>query len=602
MKRLPLIAFAALVGATVAAFFITQHLKVSTPLIARPLGPTPAAFNPLRGVSCGDPPVDHRRTAISFYLLNRSDDVDVYVVDQSDTLVRTLASGVHMQGGGAPGTRRLFVWNGREDSGRIAPDGVYYIRVALIHQGRTVTLSNSAGPIPVKVKTRPPVPVVKSVTPHLVPNGSSISTKIVYGGNEGRGGTIQIYRTDLPGKPRLVKSFLTPWKGNSVSWDGKIHQQPAPAGTYLVGLDVTDAACNTGRFPRQLPPPPGSTPGAGVTVRYLAAEPSLDAVPAGSRAAVNVDSRHRPYRWSLLRVGTRKPVATGRSSGNALRVPVSPSRAALYELTLQSGPHVTRVPVVAHAARPGRVLVVLPALTWQGLNPMDDNGDGLPDTLSSGQTIELRRPYVDGLPAGFGDEAALLSYLDSSHHSYDLNTDLGLIDHVGPALAGHRLVILAGSEDWLPVSLLGALRSYVAAGGHVLSLGIGSLLRAVTISGGDARSPAAPSSTDALGARPRPVVRKNSEFIGVLIDGLGIFSSTSGVFSGFDSYQPFAPLVSGEAVASEAGVSSTSPSIIGYRLGRGAVVDVGLPGFASRLAHDLDAKELIDEVWTVLTR
>lgn len=601
MKRLPLIAFAALVGATVAAFFITQHLKVSTPLVTGIRGPTAAVFNPLHGVGCGDPPVDHRRTAISFFLLHRSDDVDVYVVDQSGTIVRTLAAGVHMQGGTNP-KRKLFVWNGREDTGRTAPDGVYYIRVALIHQGRTVTLSNSAGPIPVKVKTRPPAPVVKSVTPHLVPNGSSMRVRIVYGGNQGRGGTVQIYRTDLPGKPRPVKSFLTPWKGNSAIWDGRINQQPAPAGTYLVGLDVTDAACNTGHFPRQLPPAPGSTPGAGLSVRYLAAEPPLDAVPAGSRAVVYVDSRHRPYRWSLLRIGTRKPVASGRSSGYALRVPVSPSRAALYELSLKSGAHSTSVPLLAHAARPARVLVVLPALTWEGLNPLDDNGDGLPNTLSSGQTVELRRPLVDGLPAGLTDEAALLSYLDSSHHSYDLTTDLGLIDGAAPRLAGHRLVILAGTEEWLPRSLMEALRSYVAGGGHVLSLGIGSLLRTVTISGSHAGTPTAASATDALGARPRPVVTRNSEFIGVLTDGLGLFSTTSGVFSGFGSYQPFAPDVSGEQVASEAGVGSTTPSVIGYRLGHGTVVDIGLPGFASRLAHDVDAKELIDQVWTVLTR
>jgi hypothetical protein len=601
MRRLPLIAFTALVGATIAAFFITQHLKVSTPLIAGPRGPTPAVFNPVDGIACGDPPVDHRRTRVSFYLLHRSDDVDVSVVDQSGTIVRTLASGVHMRGGSNP-VRRLFVWNGREDNGRFAPDGVYYIRVALIHQGRTVTISNSSGPVPVKVKTRPPAPVVRSVTPHLVPNGSSGSVKVLYSGNQGRGGTVQIYRTDLPGKPRLVKSFLTPWKGQTAIWDGRIHRQPAPAGTYLIGLDVTDAACNTGHFPLELPPPPGSTPGAGVSVRYLAAEPSLDAVPAGSRAAVLVDSRHRPYRWSLERIGARKPVASGHSSGFELRAPVPAAHAALYELRLQSGAHSITVPLVAHAPRPARALVVLPALTWQGLNPVDDDDDGLPNTLSTGQTIELRRPFVDGLPAGFGDEAALLSYLDSSHHSYDLNTDLGLIDRVGPALAGHRIVILAGTEEWMPRSLMGALRSYVAAGGHVLSLGIGSLLRSVAISGGDARQPTAPSPTDALGARPRPVVSRNSELIGVLTDGLGIFSTTSGVFTGFDSYQPFAPLVSGEEIASEAGVSSSSPSIIGYRLGRGTVVDIGLPGFGSRLAHDVDAKELIDQVWTVLTR
>ena len=34
----------------------------------------------------------------------------------------------------------LFSWNGREDNGQVAPDGVYYFRVALIHQGRTADI------------------------------------------------------------------------------------------------------------------------------------------------------------------------------------------------------------------------------------------------------------------------------------------------------------------------------------------------------------------------------------------------------------------------------------------------------------------------------
>ena len=164
----------------------------------------------------------------------------------------------------------------------------------------------------------------------------------------------------------------------------------------------------------------------------------------------------------------------------------------------------TRVPLVAHASRPSQVLVVLPALTWQGLNPVDDDGDGLPNTLSSGQPVKLARPLVNGPPAGLGDEAALLSYLDSSHHNYDLTTDLGLIDGVGPRLTPHRMVILAGTEEWLPHSLLSALHSYVAGGGHVLSLGIGSLLREVSVSGGEAQDPTAPGRSDPLGAAPRP--------------------------------------------------------------------------------------------------
>jgi hypothetical protein len=444
---------------------------------------------------------------------------------------------------------------------------------------------------------------VSSVTPHLIPTGSTTPVTIAYSGNENRGGTVRIYRTDLPGTPRLVKSFLTAWKGHQATWDGRINGRPAPAGTYLVGLDVTDAACNTGRFPLRLPPPPGSTPGAGITVRYLAAEPPLDPVTAGSRAVVYVDSRRRPYRWALYRPGTRKPLASGRARAFALRVPVPKGRAGLYQLALRSGSHSTTVPLVVHATNPARALVVLPALTWQGLNPVDDDGDGMPNTLTAGQPVKLARPFADGLPAGLGQERALLAYLDASHHRYDVTTDLGLIDGVGPALKRHRLVILAGTEQWLPAPAMAALRSYVSGGGHVLSLGIRSLLQTVDVSGGIAQDPTpVPSSTDALGAGPRPVVAHNSELIGVLTDRLGIFSSTSGVFTGFGSYQPFAATGSGPQFVSEAGVGPSAPAIVGYHLGRGAVVDVGLPGFASRLAGDVDAKELVDQVWTVLTR
>ena len=587
MRRLPAIAFGALVVATVAAFFITQHLKVSTPLVAGFPRPVPGVISPLDGVVCGG--VDHRRMRISFYLLHRSDNVDVYIVDQSGNIVRTVASGVYMRGGSNP-VRHYFSWNGRQDDGQLAPDGTYYVRVALIHQGRTVTISGPSGPLPVKVKSEPPTPVVKSVVPHLIPNRASTSVTINYAGNDHRGGTIRLYRTDVPGKPRLVKSFLTPWKGQQAVWNGRIHQRPAPAGTYLVGLDVTDAACNTGHFPATLPPAPGSTPGAGVSVRYLAAEPPLDPVAPGSRAVVYVDARRRPYNWSLERVGASKPVAHGHTSSYTVHVPVPPSGAGLYVLALHSGPHSTAVPLVVHASAPAPALVVLPALTWQGLNPVDDDGDGMPNTLSRGLPIELARPFADGLAPGFGDQAALLAYLDRAHHAYDLTTDLGLIDGVGLRLEGHRLVVLAGTEEWLPHSELSALHAYVAGGGHLLSFGIGSLLRQVTISGGQALDPTPPAPSDPFGATPRPVVINNQALIGVISDDLGIFSTTSGVFSGFSSYQPFAAGGSRPPLRSAAGVTPTAPAIIGYDLRRGIVVDVGLPGFASHLAHDVDAR------------
>ncbi len=618
-----MLAFGALVVATVAAFFVTQHLKVTTPLIAGTPKPDPAWINPLEGVTCGPASdrVNHRAMRISFYLLNRSDDVDVYVVDQGGAIVATLASGRYMRGGAHP-VRTLFTWDGREDDGRVARDGVYYIRVALRHQGRTVDITNDSGQLEtVTVRTVTPHPVVTDVSPSLYPTRGAVRVKIHYAGNEQRGGTVRIYRTDLAGGLKLVKSFLTPWKGQTAEWDGTVRGgRLAPQGTYLIGLDVTDAACNTGHFPAAPPPPPGTAPHAGVTVQYLAATPPLDPVMAGATAVVSVDSL-RPYTWTLRRVGAATPVAGGSAQGPQLRVHLPDAAAGLYELSLRSGGHATQAPIVADSAggprsvpssagrRSAKLLVVLPALTWQGLNPRDDDGDGLPDTLAGGQEISLARPLIDGLPAGFGDEAALLAYLDRARLPYDLTTDLGLLDGTGPRLSAYRGVVLAGSERWLPASLRSELRSYVERGGHVLSIGIDSLRGSVIVQlpvagsllNATALDPTQPAGADPFGARSGALVTHNEMPIVEIRDGLGIFTGTSGTLTGFPSYQPIAS-VEGARIVSAAGATATAPEIAGFRFGRGIVVEVGLAGFGSSLAHSPDSQQLIGRLWTVLAQ
>lgn len=592
MTRLPVAVLAVLVVATVAAFFVTQHLKVTTPLLAGFPAPDPNVINPSAGGTCGG--LQHRVTRVSFYLLHRSDAVDVYVIDQSGNVVATVASGRHMRRG-VRNPDGDFAWDGRESNGQIAPDGTYYFQVALIHQGRTVVISNASGPEPITVQSAPPRPRVTSVTPAVIPvAGRGQATRISFNGNNQRGGFVNLYRTDLPGGPRLVKVFGLPWGAHSVVWDGTIDGRPAPAGTYLVGLTMTDAACVTGHFPARIPPSPGSTAHAGVTVRYLGAAPPLDPAPAGAQAAVEVQSGvDSPYTWSLRASGGGASLASGTGSAPHLSVPVPGGRAGLFELALHAGAHTTTVPIVASAPRAQSVLVVLPALTWQGRNPVDETGDGLPDTLANGSPITLARVLASGLPAEFGDEAGLLSFLGSHRHAYDLTTDLGLIDGTGPPLRGHRLVVLAGTEEWLPASFRGALRAYVAAGGRVLSLGIGSLLRGVTVRGGRAFDPTAPARTNALGATPGAVMSGGGAPLTVLRDDLGIFHGT---LPGAGSFEP----LSGGGLLSAAETADGRAAIIGYQLGRGTVVDVGLVGFGSRLAHDRAAQGLMQSVWKVL--
>lgn len=601
MSRLPFVAFGALVVATVGAFFVTQHIKIKTPLFS-PVHGYPAAISPLHGGVCGR--YDHRVATVTFYLQHRSDDVSVYVIDQSGNIVRTLASGVHMRGGANP-VRKYFHWDGRDDNGHVVSDGSYHYRIALLGQGRTIEETGAS----VTVKDTVPRPVVSSVSPAVAAPGAPVT--IGYSDYH-RSGTVQIYRTDVPDwwQRPPVKLIGTKWERASIVWDGRIRGRAAPAGTYLVGFVMTDQACNTGRAPSKLPPLPGSSAHAGVTLRHLAAEPTLSPHVAGSRAFVLVDSRGRSYTWTLWRVGVRAPVAHGAGAAPLLHVRLPRSRGAgLYRLSLRSAAHRTAVPLVASATGSGRrakLLVVLPALTWEGQNPVDDDGDGIPNTLDGGGPIRLARPLANGLPPGFGDEAALIAYLDRAHLPYDLTTDVALANGSAPKLTGHPAVVLAGTERWLPGSLSALLKAFVQNGGNVLSLGIDSLHRAVTLRNDHALQPSPAAATDIFGARPGSVIPRSGGLILVLNDGLGIFTTTSQAFPGFKSFQPITPPdAAASAPSSAAGTSDSNVSIVGFKVGRGTVVEVGLPGFGASLApsaHNVDAQELVRQLWTVLGR
>ena len=602
MSRLPVATFAALVVATIAAFFITQHLKSSTPLIA---GMThPQAFSD-DGDGC------RSRTSVNFYLLHRSDSVTVSILDSSGNVVRTIASGVemHKPTPAHAKVRRTFYWYGHENNGQLAPNGTYHFRVALANQGRFVDLTQ----FPIVVDTVPPHLVVTGVSPSQLPAPGGVPATIHFTGSNGRGGYLIIYRTGLTGAPQVLDARKIPFSkpdpqhGYTKTWNGLVHERPAPPGTYVMALKVTDRACVTGTFPAYLPPQAGTTPHAGVTISYLAAEPPLDPVAAGADAVVGVVAGRQRYHWALRRVGgKRKPIERG-SETSTLRVRLPGRSAGLYALAIRAAGRRTEVPIVARgSSSTHHVLVVLPALTWQGENPVDDNGDGFPDTLTAGGPVVLHRPLADGLPAGFSGAATLLSYLDRAGMPYDLTTDVGLLDGSGPALAGHSGVVFAGPEQWLPAALAPELRRYVEQGGRVLTLGTGSLQRTATVkempAGFEALDPSPAAATDVLGARPGPLVSHNTEALVVIRDGLGIFNGTSGTFSGFASFEPIPSIAPPGRIVSAAGTTAQTPSIVAYRLGSGAVVDIGLPTFTTSLAHDVDTQELLRRLWTVLSR
>jgi hypothetical protein len=561
--------------------------------------------------------VSFRRTRVAFYLQSRSDTVYVTVLNAQLAQVATMAgSGRYIRAG--TGRYASFAWNGRMTDGRYAPAGTYTFQVALKQEGRTLPISG----VSVRVESSRPEPRISSIsvgsadpgsqsptptragtTPDFAPGHQTVTLGLAPG--QDLGADVLVYRaSDRRSVPlKLVKTFgINPQRRTAV-WNGMINGLPAPRGTYLIGLAVTDDACTRGQFPRGLDPTPGSTAGSGVNVSYLAASPPMDPVPAGQVAAVPVQVADGNYSWTLRLAGQRRVISQSHGShGDVLHVRLP--RAGLYELHIVSVISTT-VPLVASAVGPraaaAKVLVVLPALSWQGANATDDDSDGLIDTLADGSQVSLERPLVAGLPSGIGDEASLLHFLTAQGYRYDVTTDVALAEGVGPSLRGRSGVILDGRFRWLPTQLVGQLRRFAQSGGGVFADGIRSLQAQAQITDGNygpIAGPARPMATDPFGVTHGTVSPSDGEIITTFTDGLGLFSTAAALQ--FPTYQVLEP--AGHRLATAAGVSRTAPAVIGFHLKAGTVVEAGLPDFGLSLASDPDSDELLSRVWQVVLR
>ncbi|HET9073471.1 MAG TPA: N,N-dimethylformamidase beta subunit family domain-containing protein [Solirubrobacteraceae bacterium] len=641
-RRLAPVLFGLLVLATVAAFYLTQHLKSQNPLINGGPRADPPVINPTLAGVCRNEAgrlVSFRRTRVGFYLQARSDNVSVYVVNAGGTRVATMAgSGRYLRRNNGS-HYSFFTWNGRTAAGTPVPAGTYGFDVLLLHEDRFLPLNG----VTVQVSTARPRPAVSGLS--VAPASSSVapsSTVTVPAPASTRTSTTAAAATRsavgpdpvtvlVPGAQRLtvrfaprhlraarvlvyrvsastthpltlVKSFGVDPRGGQGTWDGLIHGRPAPAGSYLIGLRVLDASCTAGQVPAVSDPLPAMTAQAGVEVTALTASTSTLPTPAGQRATVHVFSGGLPYTWRLFRAGSPRVLGHGHAAG-AARLRVRLPAVGLYVLAIAgAGGHRTAVPLVASGVRARAstpVLVVLPALSWQGHNATGQHSDGLIDTLSAGGQIALRRPYIGGLPADLADEADLLRFLDRAGDAYDLTTDTALSAGIGPTLAGRHGVLLDGDFTWLPANLVGSLGRFVAAGGGAFAFGQHVLQSVAPVDPGPGTAgPARPLAVDPFGVRHGAVSPSGGQIITALTDGLGLFRNVPALVT--PSYQVLQP--PGGKVASAAGVAPVAPSIVGFRSGRGTVVEAGLPRFGASLGTDVDAAQMLRRIWQVVLR
>ena len=313
-------------------------------------------------------------------------------------------------------------------------------------------------------------------------------------------------------------------------------------------------------------------------MRSLAVQPPLKPVTAGAKGEFFVDLRGRPYRWAVRRVGGKRAVRRGKVPAGAkgpLRVRAPRGTSGMYFLELQSGRSTTQVPFLVQAKDRATLLVVVPAITWLGTDPVDDPPvrDGIPDTLERAGGGAVRWPRVfageDGLPAGIKSQVTpLLRFLDRNSIRYDLTSDLDLALSDAPRASDRKGVLLAGSERWTPRPLARRLRRYVQDGGRVLAtFGPETLRRAVGLrangpeTAGELLRPTQPSPDDPFGARPGPVRRAKAptQIAQVAGDpGYGLLTGSDGTLDGFSVFEE-TPAKEGGKVLAALGVPPPEP-------------------------------------------
>jgi flagellar hook assembly protein FlgD len=579
------VVFALLVAATGAAFFVTQELKTSDPVVKR-----------LALQRFFSPNGDGRkeRAGISFQL-PKGDRVTVDVVDGDGDRVRRLADGRRL-----PAGTHTLSWDGRDDDGRVPEDNTYYVRVSLREQGRAVT-----GPRGIVLTTEAPRPRIVSAGPARIDAGRRVPVAVRFTGPAVVRPIFRVWRTD--GSVREVASFTVPRGQHVGTWDGLVDGRPAPEGTYAFSVTVQNRALIQGTAPGPLPPRRDDTrPGTGVRIAGPEAILPVEAVTAGAIARIEVLGAAAALPWRLSRAGSERVLRRGVGRGRqvAFRVPRRVP-AGEYVVRVAAGSRPLRVPITVRKPTAARVLVIVPAITWQGRNAVDDDADGFEDTLDTSPSVPLTRPLAGGaLPAGFDRQIEpLLAFAQRRKLRYDIDTDVGLVRSGGaPDLDVRSGVLLAGDERWLPAAAGRALRGYVERGGTVVSLGTDSLRREVTLGRRELSAPTRPARETLFGEDTRPLESLVAPLVSTPPDELGLFSGTDGVVGLFTRFEQAERPAAGAELVANAGRDPAKPAFAAYRVGRGLFVRTGTPQWSRSLRSRPEVAAVMRRLWAELER
>jgi hypothetical protein len=294
----------ALLGATAAAFAVTERLKLErSPVTGTRVD---RVFSPV--CECA------RDVAVISIVLRRRETVTLDVLNRDGQSIRTI-----VRNRPEPAGRVSYTWDGRDNLDRIVPEGVYRPRVQLERNGRTIVLPN-----PIRVDTTAPVITLVRVFPRVFsPDGDG-----------GRDRLTSTYRIDeraravmlVDGRQRVQSKFRR-IEGKLV-WFGRVNGRVVRPGIYEIRLRAVDRAGNRSVRTRAVP----------VRVRFVELSRDRIEVAAGKRFSVRVLTDATTYRW--LFDGRR---GTGTRQVLVLR---APEETGTYSLYVTVGGHAARAEVV----------------------------------------------------------------------------------------------------------------------------------------------------------------------------------------------------------------------------------------------------------------
>jgi flagellar hook capping protein FlgD len=301
-RLLPTLLVLALIGSTAAAFAVTEGLKLEK----SPITGTQVDKEIAPGCRCAN-----EKVQVGF-TLRKSDRVSVAIVNGNGQVVRTLARSRRAR----PGAQQ-FVWDGRDQAGRVVPDGTYRPRVHLAREHRTIVLPN-----PIRSDATKPLIRLDSVAPPVFsPDGdfqreyvrlryrTSERARAILYVNGDRWGTVHDY----------VRAGKLDWGGRAV--------RRLPAGLYRVRLRAQDLAGNVGPPTRALV----------VRIRYIQVRPHVVRVRAGTRFSVRVGTDAVRYTWHI---GSRGKKARGHV------LTIRAGEPGRYVLRVAANGHVARIVVL----------------------------------------------------------------------------------------------------------------------------------------------------------------------------------------------------------------------------------------------------------------